>query len=62
MREHERDALSLMGGLLLLLVGGLFLLTDLTTLDVDERWIGPGVLIAVGLAGLAASLRSSRQS
>ena len=61
MREHERDALSLMGGLLLLLVGGLFLLEDLTTLDVDGRWFGPGVLIAVGLAGLAASLRTSRQ-
>ena len=57
MRRHERDALSLMGGLLLLLVGGLFLLEDLTAVDVDGRWIGPGVLMLVGLAGLVASLR-----
>ena len=58
MWRHERDAVSLMAGLLVLLVGGLFLLTDLTVLSLDERWIGPGVLLSVGAAGLLASLRS----
>lgn len=55
--RHDRDALSLMGGLLLLLVAGWFLLQDLTPVDVDTRWVGPGVLIVVGVAGLAATLR-----
>lgn len=56
-RKHDRDALSLMGGLLLVLVAGWFLLQDLTAVDVDTRWVGPGVLIVVGVAGLAATLR-----
>ena len=62
MSRHERDGVSLMGGLLLVLVAGLFLLDDLTTLEVDGRWVGPGVLLAIGLAGLASSLRSARRT
>lgn len=58
MSRHDRDVLSLMGGLLLVLLAGLFLLTDLTDLGVEARWAGPLVLLAVGGAGLAASLRS----
>ena len=60
MSRHERDAVSLMAGLLLVLVGGLYLLTDLTTLDLDARWVAPLVLIAVGVAGLASSVRGTR--
>jgi hypothetical protein len=43
--RHERDAVSLMAGLLVLLVGGLYLLTDLTGLALDDRWLGPAVLL-----------------
>ena len=57
MSRHERDDLSLVGGLLLVLVAGLFLLTDLTDVSVDLRWGGPAVLVVAGLAGLAGSLR-----
>lgn len=57
MPRHERDALSLMSGLLLLLLGGVFLLEDLTAVDVDGRWVAPLVLVAVGAAGLVATLR-----
>ena len=60
MSRHEVDGVSLMGGLLLVLIAGLFLLADLTTLDVDGRWVAPGVLVAVGAAGLVASLRPNR--
>jgi hypothetical protein len=60
MSRHETDSVSLMGGLLLVLVAGLYLLHDLTTVQVDGRWVGPGVLIAVGLAGLVATLRPRR--
>ena len=59
MSRHDRDVLSLMGGLLLVLLAGLFLLTDLTDLGIPARWAGPLVLLAVGGAGLAATLQSA---
>ena len=58
MSRHDRDAVSLMGGLLLVLVAGAFLLADLTSLEVDGRWVAPLVLIAVGAAGVLSTLRS----
>lgn len=59
MQLHERDAVSLMAGLLLVLVAGLFLVDDLTALGVDGRWTAPVVLITVGVAGVLATLRSA---
>lgn len=58
MWRHERDSVSLMAGLLLVLLGAVFLVDDLTGLDVDGRWVGPLVLMAVGAVGLLSSLRS----
>ena len=58
MWRHERDSVSLMAGLLLVLLGAVFLLDDLTGLDVDGRWVAPLVLMAVGAVGLLSSLRS----
>lgn len=58
-RRHETDAVSLMAGALLVLTGGLFLLTDLTDLSVDGRWLWPGVLVTVGLIGLVSTMRSA---
>ncbi len=60
MPRHERDVLSLMGGLLLVLVAALYLLDDTTGLSLDGRWVAPGLLVAVGVAGLAGSLRRTR--
>lgn len=57
MWRHERDAVSLMAGLLVLLVGALYLLADLTELALDGRWVGPAVLLTVGAVGLLATLR-----
>lgn len=57
--RHRRDAVSLVLGLLLLSVAGLFLVGDLGGEWPDLRWLAPGVLIAVGVAGLAASTRRS---
>lgn len=59
MWPHERDVVSLMSGLVLVLVAGLFLLHDLTALEVEARWLAPAVLLTVGVAGVLASLRSS---
>ena len=58
MWRHERDAVSLMAGLLVFLVGALYLLADLTDLGLDDRWIGPVVLLTVGAVGLLSTLRS----
>ena len=56
--RHDRDVVSLMGGLLLVLLALLFLVNDLTDLSIDGRWAAPAVLLVVGAAGLLASLRS----
>lgn len=58
-RKHEQDTVSLMAGLLLVLTAGLFLLGDLTAVDLDDRWVWPGALIAVGGVGLLTTLRGS---
>ena len=57
MSRHDRDSLSLMSGLLLL-VGGLYLLDDLTGVQVDGDWALPVGLVLIGLLGLLSSLRS----
>ena len=60
MSRHDRDSLSLMAGLLLLLVGGLYLLDDLTTVGIDGDWVLPVGLVVIGALGLLSSLRSVR--
>lgn len=60
MWRHERDVVSLMSGLLLVLLGGLYLLADLTRVELDGRWAGPVALVTVGAVGLAATVRGRR--
>jgi hypothetical protein len=55
--RHQPDAFSLVMGLLFLALGGFYLAHDLSGPDVDLRWTGPAALIAIGVAGLAASAR-----
>lgn len=62
MSRHERDGVSLMGGLLMVLVAGLYLLHELTSVELDGRWVAPAVLLSAGLAGLLAPLRQRRRS
>ena len=58
MSRHDRDVLSLMTGLLLVLVAALFLVVDATDLSVQARWVAPALLLVVGGVGLAATLRA----
>lgn len=60
MSRHERDVVSLMAGLLLVVLAGLFLVTDLADVDLDGWWVLPVVLVAVGAAGLLSTVRCSR--
>ena len=62
MWRHDRDTVSLMAGLLLVLLAVVFLVDDLTGLDVDGRWAAPVVLIAVGAVGLLSTLRAAERS
>jgi hypothetical protein len=55
--RHQSDPFSLVLGLLFMALGGFYLVHDLTGPDVDLRWVGPAALIAIGVAGLAASAR-----
>ena len=59
MSLHERDAVSLMGGLLLVLLALGVLVDSLTDVRLEAGWAAPVALVAVGLAGLWASLRRS---
>ena len=55
--RHPADAFSLVMGLLFMALAGLYLVHDLSGPDVDLRWVGPAALIAIGRAGLVASVR-----
>lgn len=58
MSRHERDAVSLMAGLLVVVLAAAFLVADVTGRTFDGRWVGPAALLLAGSAGLAVSLRS----
>jgi uncharacterized membrane protein HdeD (DUF308 family) len=57
MVRHRPDAVSLVLGMLMLAVGGLFLVSDISDNSTDLRWTIPAALIAIGVSGLVASVR-----
>lgn len=57
---HEIDPVSLVLGLVLLLLGGGYLLRDGLGLGVDGTAVGAVVLVGLGAAGLLATLRRGR--
>ncbi len=61
MRRHPADLASLIAGLLLMAVGGAYLLSRVTNLYLDARWVAPVVLIGVGLAGLTGAVVQARR-
>jgi hypothetical protein len=60
-KRHSRDAVSLVMGLLLMAVAGLFLAGDAGGVDVNLHWMAPVTLIGIGLVGLLASARPKRR-
>ena len=60
MTRHDLDATSLGAGIVFLLLGGLFLADGLDAVDLDIRLVAPILLIGLGIAGLASTLRSAR--
>lgn len=57
---HDRDTVSLVGGVLCLLVAVLFLLTDLTPLSLPWQMLVPAGVLAAGAAGTARGVRRLR--
>lgn len=50
MQRHSLDALSLVFGLLFTAVAAVGLTDQLTLTVIDVRWIGPGLMVAIGIA------------
>lgn len=53
--RHPADVLSLLPGMIFGLVAAIGLVATYTPMDLDLRWIGPAVLVALGLVGLAVA-------
>ena len=58
MRRHDLDLTSLVAGLVFVALAALYLVGELTDVHVSWRWVLPLLLIGLGVAGLAGSIRS----
>lgn len=58
MKRHSLDALSLVFGLLFAAVAVVGLTDQLTLTVVDVRWLGPALLVAIGIALVVTAGRS----
>lgn len=60
MTRHDFDATSFGAGIVFVLLGALFLADGLDAVDLDVRWVAPILLIGLGIAGIASTVRSAR--
>jgi hypothetical protein len=58
-RRHDLDLTSLVAGLVFVALAAVYLVGSLTDVHIGWRWVLPLLLIGLGVAGLAGSLRSS---
>lgn len=57
MERHDLDLTSLISGLLFVGLGVLFLSDRVGAIDLQVRWVWPGLLIGLGIALLAGGTR-----
>ncbi len=57
MRRHDLDPVSLVFGVVFAVIGLVSLLDIADIVDIDGKWLWPGVLIVLGVIGLATALR-----
>ena len=62
MKRHNFDVLSFLSGLIFGGIAVAYLLAEQQSWDIDGRWVLPGALIALGLAGIAGAVNSLRPS
>jgi hypothetical protein len=58
--RHDLDATSFGAGVVFAVLGALFLADGLDAVDFDIRWVAPILLIGLGVAGLATTIRTAR--
>ncbi|MCI0689127.1 MAG: hypothetical protein L0Y54_18130 [Sporichthyaceae bacterium] len=62
MKRHSADLISLIAGVIFVLVGTSYLLTDKLDFNTGgSQWLLPLALIGLGIAGLAGSLATARR-
>ena len=57
MKLHSVDYVSLVFGAFFVVVAGIFLSTGFDAFDVSIQWIGPAILVIIGIAFLLPSRR-----
>lgn len=59
MRRHDLDWVSLIAGLVFAALAVTYVVASLTDATINGRFVWPGVLIALGAAGIAAAVTAN---
>ena len=61
MRRHDLDWVSLIAGAVFTGLALVYLITGITDVTLDVRFIWPVVLVALGAAGVASAIRANQR-
>ncbi len=61
MRRHDLDWVSLIAGAVFTGLALVYLITGITDVTVDGRFVWPVVLVALGAAGVASAIRANQR-
>lgn len=61
MRRHDLDWVSLIAGAVFTGLALIYLVTGITDVTVDGRFVWPVVLVALGAAGVASAIRANQR-
>lgn len=59
MRRHDLDWISLIAGIIFTGLALLYLVVGVTDVNVDQRFVWPLVLVALGAAGIATAVSAN---
>lgn len=59
MRRHGFDTTAFVWGIVFIVVAGLVMLREYTSVSPDVKWLVPATLIVLGAAGIGRALRGS---
>jgi uncharacterized integral membrane protein len=58
-RRHDLDWISLIGGIVFAAIAVVYLIVGLTDVSIDQRFVWPLVLVALGGAGIATAVSAN---
>ncbi len=61
MRRHDLDWVSLIAGAVFTVLALVYIVTALTDVSVDGRFVWPIVLVALGAAGVASAIKANQR-